>query len=148
MHLDETPATNVSDETQRATAFGRESRPGTGPLTGPLTGPFTSRFPTSPRLVVTDPLIESATPRATVANLTLPTARVQERATALVELARATGHGHSLRLWRQALQSALVELAREASGLPATVSCQAFSWETSGESYHVMATFTPRATVH
>jgi hypothetical protein len=98
--------------------------------------------------VVTNPVMSTAMPRATVANVALPTARVQERAAALVEQAKASGRGHSLRLWRQALQAALVDLAREASGLPPTVTCRAFSWEVRGDAYHVTATFTPGATVH
>jgi hypothetical protein len=115
---------------------------------GPSAAHFASRFSTAPRLVVTEPTGVPAVPRAAVANLKLPAARVQERAATLVEQARASGRGHSLRLWRLALQTALQDLAREASGLPASTTCHSFSWEARGEAYHVMATFAPRRTVH
>jgi hypothetical protein len=115
---------------------------------GPIAVPFASRFSTAQRLVVTEPAGIPAVPRTTVANLKLPAAQVQERAAALVEQARASGRGHSLRLWRLAQQTALQDLAREASGLPASTTCHSFSWEARGEAYHVMATFVPRRTVH
>jgi hypothetical protein len=110
--------------------------------------PVTSRFHTTPRLMITNPLDLPAIPRATVANLALPTARVQQRAAILVRQATTSGRGHSMRLWRMALQTALQELAREASGLPASAACRTLTWEARGEAYHVMATFAPSATIH
>jgi hypothetical protein len=114
----------------------------------PIAAPVTSRLHTTPRLMVPDAPLPHTTPRATVANLALPAARVQARAAALVDEARQTGRGHSLRLWRLALQTALQDMAREASGLPATATCRTFTWEARGEAYHVLATFAPRTTIH
>jgi hypothetical protein len=110
--------------------------------------PATSRMRTTTKLVIPDVALPHTTPHTTVANLTLPAGRVQARTAVLVDEARQAGRGHSLRLWRLALQTALQDMAREASGLPSTASCRAFTWEARGDVYHVMATFAPTTTIH
>lgn len=114
----------------------------------PAGAAFASRFRTTPRLMSADSTGRSTAAHTTVAQLAIPAERVQERAAVLVERARSSGRGHSMRLWRMALQTALQELTREASGTPASATCGAFSWEAHGETYKVMATFGQPPVVH
>jgi hypothetical protein len=85
----------------------------------------------------------------TVAYLHLGEREVHERATALAERVRVLSTGHSLRIWRDAHRDALVELAREATGVGTGVVCRSLSWDLEGGVYHVSATFsTARSAIH
>lgn len=108
-------------------------------LTAPVARP--SRGAPTPRLMLSDPGATQAVPDVTVANLRLPEAQVHERATALAERSRALGASHTLRIWREAHEEALLELAREASGVGVGGKCEALFWDRGEGTYHVSATF-------
>lgn len=108
-----------------------------------------SHPPTTPRLAAVGPDTMRAAPRVMVASLRLPAAIVDERRSALASRIRVLGGQHSLRLWRDAHREALTELAREATGIPTGVECQALFWELAGDIYRVSATFAPpQPTIH
>jgi hypothetical protein len=120
-------------------------QPAAAPWSLPVRRPPT----TTPRLAASGADTTHAVPQVTVASLRLPAAVVDERRSALASRARVLGGHHSLRLWRDAHREALTELAREASGIPTGVECQALFWELADDLYHVSATFAPpRPTIH
>ena len=98
------------------------------------------------------PVVSTATypaPRVTVATLHLAEREVHERATALAERVRILSAGHSMRIWRDAHRDALVELAREATGVGAGAACEGLSWDLDSGVYHVSATFSAaRPAIH
>jgi hypothetical protein len=75
------------------------------------------------------------------ASLCLPARLVRARAAAFAERTRALGAPHSLRVWREAHQAALIQLAREASGVALGVPCQRCIWRREADTYHVTARF-------
>lgn len=87
-------------------------------------------------------------PSVTVVDLRIAAVTVGDRATQLVEAARAHGAAHSLRLWREAQREALLALAREAGHAPKEADCRSLAWIRDGTSYHVSAAFTVRPLVH
>lgn len=97
---------------------------------------------TPPRLQAVDPEATRNTPRVVVADVRLAAEVVNWRVAAEVAAARAAGAAHSMRVWRECHQRALLALAREAAGAPAGACCEAITWEQDGGSYHVSASFT------
>jgi imidazolonepropionase-like amidohydrolase len=98
------------------------------------------------------PVVSTGTypaPRVTVANLHLAEREVHARATALAERVRMLSAGHSMRIWRDAHRDALVELAREATGVGSEAACERLSWDLDSGVYHVSATYSAApSTVH
>lgn len=97
---------------------------------------------TPPRLRAVDPEETRVLPRVVTADVRLDTETVSRRAEAEVAAARSAGTPHSLRVWRESHERALLALAREAAGVPACARCAAITWEQDGGAYHVSATFT------
>lgn len=84
-------------------------------------------------------------PKLDVADVRIPADMVRRRADAYAEAARATGAPHSMRLWREGHQRALLELTCEASGIPAGAVCETLNWVERDAEYRVSATFRCRA---
>lgn len=104
----------------------------------PITAP---RGLTPPRLHAVDAAVAPVSPRA-AADVWLSVEVVNQRAEAEAAAARATGAPHTLRLWREGHERALLALARDAAGAPANARCEAIAWEQVGNRYHVSASFT------
>ena len=109
--------------------------------------------PRSPRLTARltrpDLGVTQTIPVMASASLRLPAALVRARTAAFAERTRALGAPHSLRVWREAHQAALIQLAREASGVALGIPCQHCSWQREADTYHVAASFASSApTIH
>jgi hypothetical protein len=124
----------------RARTFDPESQGAFGEPAGPP-APRPAHARPTPRLSGLWEEPRRSLARVTVASLRLPDRTVHARALALAERTRALGAEHSLRIWREAYREALVELAREASGVATGVACEALFWEREGDLYRVSATF-------
>lgn len=96
---------------------------------------------TPPRLlsVAADP--GRAAPHLVVADLRLPSELVRRRATDYANLARARGAQHSMKLWRDGYEQAVLVLARESANIANSARCEALFWEQRGGEYWVSATF-------
>ncbi|MGH2515747.1 MAG: hypothetical protein ACRDHP_08835 [Ktedonobacterales bacterium] len=105
---------------------------------------------TPPRLQRIETDAARTLPHLTVADLRLPADLVQRRATEYANYARACGAQHSMRLWRTGYEQAVLALAREASQLDLTATCEALFWEERGGEFWVSATFSQpvRRTMH
>src|SRR5262245_26360675 len=111
------------------------------PRAGPQVAP--------PRLTHAPVARPTAPPRVTIADLCLPADLVHTRAAALAENARVAGAQHSMRLWRDACQGAIISLARAATATPDSAVCEALNWALSGDEYRVSLTFAwPPAITH
>lgn len=102
-------------------------------------GPLRSFTP--PRLHAVDPDATRRMPRLTVAELHLPAELVRARATHYTAVARANGAQHSMRLWRDAYEHAILGLARESVHLPANAPCQQLNWRQRDREYFVSVVF-------
>jgi hypothetical protein len=101
---------------------------------------------TPPRLRAVDPADTRPVPQMTVADLHLPIEVVRARAEDYAGRARARGTAHSMRLWRQCFEQAIAALAREASHVPVSATCEALFWQHKDNEYWISATFGgPRA---
>jgi len=100
---------------------------------------------TPPQLQAVGPDTTRIVPHLTIANLRLPANQVQRRATEYANYARACGAQHSMRLWRTGYEQAVLALAREASHLDTSATCQALFWEQRGGEFWVSATFSQPA---
>ena len=100
---------------------------------------------TPPRLQAIDTDATRVMPHLTVADLKLPAALVQRRATEYANYARACGAQHSMRLWRSGYEQAILALAREAAHLDTTATCEALFWEERDGEFWVSATFSQRS---
>lgn len=80
-------------------------------------------------------------PSLDTADVRIPLSIVRRRADAYTEAARAAGAPHSMRLWREGHQRALLELTVEAAGIPAGAVCERLSWVEQGAEYRVSASF-------
>ncbi|HEU5441997.1 MAG TPA: hypothetical protein VFU88_22140 [Ktedonobacterales bacterium] len=80
-------------------------------------------------------------PTLDVADVSIPASMVRRRADAHAKAARSTGAPHSMRLWREGHQRALLELTCEAAGIPAGAVCETLRWVEQDAEYHVSATF-------
>jgi hypothetical protein len=89
-----------------------------------------------------------AAPRVSVVDLRVSASAVSDRATQLVDAARARGVAHSMRLWREAQREALLMLARQAGRAPIGAECRSLAWVREETGYHVSAAFTVRPVVH
>jgi hypothetical protein len=111
---------------------------------GALSGPrFSTSGPlTPPRLT---PLASATVPHRVLAELRFPGGLVQARANEYAQAARVAGAPHTLRLWRECCQEALVALARQATALPESAVCESLAWQLDGEDYLVSVAFAPPA---
>lgn len=101
------------------------------------------------RVTTPDPAATQTIPHVAAASLRLPAAVVRQRAATFAERTRALGAPHSLRIWREAHRAALIQLAREASGVPIGVPCAQCEWRREGDLYYVAARFAPtHPTIH
>lgn len=93
-----------------------------------------------PRLT---PMTIPALPRGrrTLAELNFPADLVRARAADYAREACAAGARHSLRLWREGCEHALLSLARAATALPASAQCDSLAWQLEREMYHVSIAF-------
>jgi hypothetical protein len=127
MHADQQP----QEWTEMPTINTRD-----GARSGPL---FPSSGPlTPPRLT---PLDDSVSARRVVAELCFPGGLVQARANEFAQAARVAGMPHTLRLWRECCQEALIALARLTTGAPESAVCESLSWQLDGEDYLVSVAF-------
>jgi hypothetical protein len=110
-------------------------RPTAAPCASRPSGPQV----TPPRLTPLHAAPDS--PRVTMADLRLPADLVDTRAAALAQHARAAGAQHSMRLWREACQQAIVSLARAFSAVPDAAPCTEVHWQLAGDEYHVSIAF-------
>lgn len=96
---------------------------------------------TPPRLlaVAADP--SRSAPHLVVADLRLPSELVRRRATEYANLARAHGAKHSMKLWRDGYEQAVLALARESTNIAGSARCEALFWEQRDGEYWVSATF-------
>lgn len=96
---------------------------------------------TPPRLlaVAADP--SRSIPKLVVADLRLPAELVRRRATEYANYARACGAKHSMKLWRDGYEQAILALAREAAHVAETARCEALFWEQREGEYWVSTTF-------
>lgn len=120
----------------------------------PRIRPTADSSPVAPRRQVAQAqpraLDAAARTRYTVVDLRLPAGIVHAQAAALAERQRARGARHSMRVWREACQEALVGIARASSGLAEDVPCAAFYWEYDGDAYAISGTFehSPQVVAH
>jgi hypothetical protein len=95
----------------------------------------------SPPRLTNAPARLSPDPRQTMADLLLPAELVHAKASALTQDALAGGARHSMRLWRETCNDAILSLVRAVTATPEAAPCQSLHWELDGEDYHVIATF-------
>lgn len=96
---------------------------------------------TPPRLRAVDPAMTQPIPRLVMADLRFPAEVVRQHATTYATAARLNGSQHSMRLWREGYEQALIALARQATRLPSDATCQALSWEQQYDEFYVSVTF-------
>lgn len=96
---------------------------------------------TPPRLlaVAADP--SRSAPHLVVADLRLPSELVRRRATEYANYARTRGAKHSMKLWREGYERAVLALARESANIASSAHCEALFWEQREGEYWVSATF-------
>ena len=94
----------------------------------------------------------SAVPASlTIADFHFPAHLVSRRVTEYTRRARASGVRHSLKLWREAHEHTLVEMARQVASAPVDAPCESLFWEQQGNTFHVYVTFgkpAPRRRIH
>lgn len=97
---------------------------------------------TPPRMRAVDPEETRVLPRVVTADVRLDAEAISRRAEAEVAAARTAGTPHSMRVWRESRERALLALARTAAGVPESARCEAITWEQDGAEYHVSVTYT------
>lgn len=96
---------------------------------------------TPPRLLAVAAEPSRSVPRLVVADLRLPSELVRRRATEYANYARACGAKHSMKLWRNGYEQAVLALARESANIADSAHCEALFWEQREGEYWVSATF-------